>query len=204
MVVSKWEDSNWINEDEKIIFFGLQKNGSTSIRQNLKLVKRVDLNNLKKGLYDDFIMFTVIREPLDRFASGFVETIERAMKTQNGVRSKKFFNIPEFDRKVEMFITECEEDFFDGHIRPQSTSLFFQLKPKNGIIINFHNMNKDLIKHNIVSEGFNLMVVNKSKKPNDKLRVKQLLNSREDLVNRLKTLYEKDFNIYNKMINDEI
>ena len=200
----RWNDSDWIEENKKILFFGIQKNASTSIRKYLNLNTRLNHKKLIDGEYESYKKIVVIREPIERFASGYLEIIYRAKKfRKHQARNKKFYKTPEFDKKIEYFIEECEKDFFDGHIRPQNTSLFFQLDITNGHIINFHNIENDLKKYNLIEENFEINILNKSKNNKYKEKILQLLKERSDLKNKLKVLYKKDFDIYNKMLRNE-
>lgn len=54
-----------------------------------------------------------------------------------------------------------------------------------------------------IEENFEINVLNKSKNNKDKQKILQLLKERQDLKNKLKVLYKKDFDIYNKMLYNE-
>ena len=70
----------WISDKEKVIYLGIPKTASTSIRRMLGMYAKdcSDFNKLKKNTkYDEYIMFTILRNPLERFVSGYLERIFR-------------------------------------------------------------------------------------------------------------------------------
>ncbi len=75
----------YISKKYNLIFIPIPKNGSTTIRKIKDLSFEQDTiekyrSDISKGAYN---VFTVIRDPLDRLVSGYIETILRAYNNIN-------------------------------------------------------------------------------------------------------------------------
>ena len=77
----------------------------------------------------NFTRFTFIREPMERFVSGYLDKFGRASPQQDRFRKRHFPDIdPEAVISAEMFLSALENDpkfrAFDKHWRPQTELLF--------------------------------------------------------------------------------
>ena len=63
------------SSDKNICIPSISKCGSTSLRMNLNLNKKIRFEDYKKEYYGEVYAF--IRDPIERFKSGLVETLAR-------------------------------------------------------------------------------------------------------------------------------
>jgi len=189
---------SWFSEEYRIIYLGIPKTASTSMRHTFK----IDKNGMK--LYNipedkkDYKVFTVIRNPLNRFVSGMFESFKRGETPAN---LKALFTVGDTIEMVTSYLDILEgEGFIETHTTPQS----FFMHDEGGKEFNFDRI---LIFENVVEE-FNKMCqdfnINKNlqhkqigNKPRD-IRVLDEIKSNPDLLKRIENLYKKDFEIYNK------
>lgn len=181
----------WYNDE--FCFIGVPKNASTSFRQTFKVGGNID-NYLKPKNPNilNLKLVTVIREPLDRVISGYLESINRREKN---TINKNFFKMVESKERFIEFLKELENGFFDCHIEKQH----FYVTNNDGvllpfdIIIDFDNFNQEIndlnkkaIKTNISSK-------------NQKQFVKSYID--EDVLNKIKKIYKEDFELYKHIKN---
>lgn len=114
----------WVSEKYHLIFIPIPKNASTSIR-NITLFE-FHLDNyfryqtrVENGEYK---VFTIIREPLDRFVSAYIEVCERAYSRSLSSHSllQDFYWEKDPKKRFYKFLKSSEQLFFDQHILPQS------------------------------------------------------------------------------------
>lgn len=183
----------WYNDD--ICFIGVPKNASSSFRQSFGVGGPDNYLNPKNKKIKDLKLVTVIRDPLDRVISGYLETIKRSEK--NTV-NKKFFKIGESKDRFIEFLNELEVGFFDCHIEKQ---YFYMTDNDNNLlpfdlIIDFgefgsgvKSLNKNPITTNISPTG-------------KKNMVKDYLD--DVLIGRINSIYKEDFELYKRFKNGNI
>lgn len=116
----------WIDHDRKLIYCKIPKNaGSTMMRV-------LDMSYERRYFHptdpEDFFVFTLLRDPVERFFSGFGELCRR----QSPVTVNSGFWKYDDDRdKIRALVDEMEVDMarnpycFDPHIRPQAWYLSY-------------------------------------------------------------------------------
>ena len=113
----------WVGHKEKIIFIGIPKNASTSIRNSFgfKASEPDNYFSIQKRVTDErnYKTLTVLRNPLDRFISGYIEVCKRATGDSPKTLEKQFYWMRNSKRRFLAFLDEIELDFFDAHIEPQ-------------------------------------------------------------------------------------
>lgn len=107
----------YISHKYKIIFIPIPKNGSTSIRKipEFKFKQDKIFYYMDGILHDEYKVFTVIRNPVERIVSGYVETILRGYNN----KSFDYLWIKDPRKRFKQFIVELEERIFDPHLWPQ-------------------------------------------------------------------------------------
>jgi len=121
----------YVSEKYKVIFLPIPKNASTSIRNvdefgfhtsNIMSYEQ----ELKEGEYR---AFAIIREPIKRLASGYIEVCIRASGDSPHILSKDFYWAKGMER-FSIFLDELEKEWFDAHLFPQNYFLTdYQGKP---------------------------------------------------------------------------
>ena len=73
--VLKHNGLSWASEAHKLIYLGIPKTASSSFRSTFGISNNyLILNNNE---YKDYKVFTTIREPINRFISGYLEALSR-------------------------------------------------------------------------------------------------------------------------------
>jgi len=115
--------------DQYLCFFGIPRNASTSIRATLNLEKNFvkdfkEYIKEKKKRQDEFFKFTVIREPISRFVSGFLELI----KYKKLLQFSYFVDDNPIELKFVEFLDLVESgDIMDDHINHQTYFLNYKV-----------------------------------------------------------------------------
>jgi hypothetical protein len=184
----------WYNGD--ICFIGVPKNASTSFRNSFNIKGSLDnYLNPKNKKIKDLKLVTVIRDPLDRVISGYLETIKRCEKN---TINKKFFKMDESKERFIEFLNELEIGFFDCHIEKQC---FYMTDNNNNLlpfdlIIDLGEFGSSVKKLNKNPTRTNVSQIDKKK------MVKDYLD--DTLISRINTIYKEDFELYKKFKNGNI
>lgn len=211
-----WQKSMaWVNKDKKLAYRNIGKNASSSIKRALEPVgfRRSQEYSDSNGYFS----FTVIREPIDRFVSGFLTVIsnETSRKQSGGEYHNFLFQYSEIEPLLKGFIRQIEIfGFFDDHILPQK----YTISDVNGMLhkidafILFERLQKDFVMlKNMIVENIELQHVNKideyryfplkrdSSLSSIKEKIKDLIckdKTPYSLFDKLKRLYIEDFMLY--------
>lgn len=192
----------WVSDENKIIYLGIPKNASSSMRATIRdgigIDNIINLNNIPEDK-SDYKIFTVIRNPINRFASGLVESFFR-QETPDDI--KDLFKMGLSDFTISNYITILESEFCELHTAPQT----FFLKNLNGEPF---KIDKTLIFENI-EEEFKKMCsefeVNKKllhkndNRKNKSERILNLIHINSNFLNRLNALYAEDVEFYEKLL----
>lgn len=193
----------WINPDKSLAFFGIPKNSSTSIRRAMGSSLNVEFYYDKnKSITEDTVKFSVIREPLDRCLSSYLEVIKRATQDAPATLLKKFYNMPEGKDRFIEFLNEIDKDFYEVHTTPQS---YLLTDPEGNLMdLDYLFIAEDLqtgINKLKADKGIELKIqrINASK-GDQKEMVKNYLD--DTLIERIKQIYSDDFELYEKIKNE--
>ena len=110
-----------IAEEEGQCFIPIPKNASTSFRKYFEWSFHGSVKNFIKDpeiLLDNHV-FAIIRDPVDRFCSGYIEIVDRG-KENPSLSSYKFSKITDKKEKFIQFVDDVQQCYFDSHIVPQS------------------------------------------------------------------------------------
>lgn len=194
----------WYSEEKKLAFFAVPKNASTALRNSIGPTDAKYYFDEGVELGDDVVKFTVIREPVDRFVSAYLEVLKRAIIDCPGTRGKKFYTIRDEKERFKEFINEIDKNgFWENHARPQS----FYLSDKDGNILdldfvfNFNQIADGLDK---MAEETGIRLTPKREwfhHPGDKQIVHSYID--DELRERIKKIYAKDFELYEKSVLSE-
>ena len=110
----------YVNDANRIIFLTVPKNASTSIRKipEIPFYKSNIMSFEKELVNGEYRAFTVIRDPVRRFVSSFIEVCLRATVDSPHILAREFYWANGKDRFVK-FVEEVEREFFDIHTFPQ-------------------------------------------------------------------------------------
>lgn len=199
---------SWIDYDRKVIFVGIPKNASTSVRDSFSIKGNIiNINEQQQYLTDKtYSLITVIREPMSRIISGYAQIIKNA---PNHIISRDFYlkreNVIE---SFKCFIDEVKIDgFFDAHIEKQ---WFYLTDEKNKLypfdqIYIFEDMsNLDQFIQIKGKFGIKLKHANKSNGSQLNIKTKLLDFVKNDsyIANKIKKLYKEDFIFYEEKLNN--
>lgn len=190
----------WYNNKNKIASLLIPKNATSSIKSVF------NSNNQSARYYDDitnsgFKKIVIIRNPLDKFISGYLEIIKRRKPR---IKKLEFWSGDDGNR-FERFITEIEKNgFIDEHVQLQH----YAMTDESGIMYKFDYI---LLLENIDEDwsnmceklnlNLNLIYTNKGD-DGKKKELLDIINNNELLKSRIDILLEKDWKIYNKIIKD--
>lgn len=160
----------WISDKHRLNFLGIPKCASTSIRRMLDIDTELDWQKEpKKG----FKTFTVIRDPIDRFRSGYIEARKRQTLP---------YGVNNVTEAIEYLYGRM--DFFDEHLALQSD----YLHGANGVkVFMMNNFKKELEKLTGTKiEDYRL---------NSTIWKPELTDKN---IEMLKDIYEEDFQLFQK------
>ena len=106
--------------NNKVIFLPIPKNASTSLRNMDDFESRkANIMSFRKEIAEqEYRAFAIIRDPLSRFISGYVEVCKRASQDSPHILTKSFYWMNGKNRFIK-FLDEIEEGWFDAHLFPQ-------------------------------------------------------------------------------------
>jgi len=192
----------WYNLDNNICFIGVPKNASTSIRNGLNLNKMDNYFTLSDDVKNNLNLITVLRDPLDRLVSSYLEVLVRLHDSPK-TGEKKFYHMKESIERFEEFISELERDTYDAHVETQ----FFYVTDDNGDLLPFYKILSfdcldeqiNILKNELVIGG-SIPHLNK-KSNNKKNMVYNYLENDVSLLKRIKKIYSCDYNLIEKIKN---
>jgi hypothetical protein len=192
---------SWYSDEYKIIYLGIPKTASTSMRLTFKIDKNGTNLNAPLKEKEDYKVFTVIREPLGRFISGVFESFNR-YETPPELKS-----LSTVKDKVEMLNSYLDilEDkgFIETHTTPQSFFLHSQedVPFKIDRILIFENVVEEF---NSMCQEYGIEKALEHRQIGNKQRNNTVLDeikTNSELMDRIKSVYKRDFEIYNKHTN---
>jgi len=111
----------YVSEKYKVIFVPIPKNASTSIRNIHEFgFHTSNIMSYEKALKEgEYRAFAIIREPIKRLLSGYIEVCARASGDSPHILSKDFYWEKGKERFYK-FLDELEKELFDAHLFPQN------------------------------------------------------------------------------------
>tara|TARA_Y100000592_G_scaffold781_1_gene1283 strand:+ start:29504 stop:30166 length:663 start_codon:yes stop_codon:yes gene_type:complete len=202
----------YLIEDKNICYIPISKNGSSSVRESMKQQKlsftvKNFLNN-PEILKNNHVV-VILREPIKRFCSGYIEVINRASGDSPETMYKPFYWIDNDEhRRFDCFIDEVSREFFDTHIEPQ----IYYITDENG---NMVKIDQFIVLENLSDEIEKLLKI-KINKINSSANHGTIVHGTtyyiQDYLNiiytnqrhykRLHNLYKDDINLYNKILKN--
>ena len=198
----------WINVKNNKGFLCIPKCASSGIRSHFKYLLTKDINKINKKNIE---IFTILRDPIKRYISGYIEVIQDCKQYPGGRYhhnleiSKNKINI--IDKIIKSNLTNIEKfieftnlilnkwGFFEPHTTPQINFL-----SKNNILFKNIKIFK-LEKLNELEKYFDSKIPKLNSCENEKLK-NELLNFIEcnsEFKNKIINLYKNDFIIYNNI-----
>ena len=201
-----------LNTRRKIAFMYNAKCGATSIRNLFELHK---IHSEYESIPEDYTLFSVIRDPITRLVSGYIEVIQDCKEFPGGrfrySNNKKFrgYNTYNFldnlqkskKTNTEKFLSffekvEKEFKFFNGHLTPYSFWLSDENKKlyKNIKLFKLEEMKE-------LEDFFKVKIPRHNTCENNKLKAELLdyIKNNEDIKNRIVELYKDDYKLYNSI-----
>lgn len=206
---NKWLPENYDKFDtcfhnNELIFFNIPKNASTSIRNTLSLNKRESFFKTPNRSNCKKIM--VIRNPYERIISSFNEVKKlRTDGPREETLKSDWFKIQKNDleKGFKMFLDYIDGRIYDSHVHTQSD--WFNAKKIDlediDFLILFEDLNKefdDMCKQLKLKNRLQKSNFSKNKENED--RLKNLINSNEEVKKKIEKIYREDIELYNKVL----
>jgi len=192
----------WVSDEDKIVFLGIPKTASTSIRETFRISPyHTNISKLPKDK-SDYKVFTIIREPVTRIAAGIIETLIRHETVQELKDLKKIKN------PIDRVRTFLGKGFIDVHTAPQVAFLsdkdgndfridrmllFDNLEQEFNDMCKDYSINRKLLhlnkKMGIFGEGKNHIV--------------RILQTVPDINKMVREMYKEDIELYNRVLHEE-
>ena len=189
----------YILKDKKVCFIPVPKNSSTTFRNECPWSYETENFIKNPQVLDENKVICIVREPLDRLISGYLEVLIRTHDCPRTLE-KDFIYIREEPQRFLAFIKEIKKEFFDAHIEPQ---LFYLTNEDNNLIkLDEVWLIRDT--NEKLSQLFGKSITQKTniKSLGDKKRYVDYLNNNSRLKTFVEKLYAEDIEFYNK-INKE-
>ena len=202
----------WVNDKLKIGHLCVPKCASSGVRSELKLNNVLDYNDVPK----DYKIFTIIREPIERFISAYIEVTQASHNSKNirrfnyniaptfkGYEIRKFLNSLFNSNKshiecfnIYLYNIISKWKFFEPHCVP---FIYYLTDNENNLQKNLNifklEKDKDKIKEFLGIKNFNNS--NKCKNSDLKNILMKHVNSNVKIKNKIIELYRIDIDFYN-------
>lgn len=193
----------YVLKEKGVCFIPIPKNASTTIRRELfgNNVDEVTDNFIKNPrVLEENKVIAVIREPIDRFCSAYLEILIRTHDCPLTLE-KDFYHIQEEPLRFLEFIKEARRGFYDAHIEPQ----LFYLTDLNSKLVKIDEVweMKDVKRH--IQENFAGKKAGQHnfKRIEEKNEYKSFLNTHPKVKQLIEGLYREDIEFYIKQTSKE-
>jgi hypothetical protein len=194
----------WHNHKKKLSFLAIPKSGSNSIR---KMTGCLEGPNMKR--YPGYKTFSIIREPIDRYISAYIEVLipssdyPKGRYRQNLGLTHKLINLCDELKKIKDDIEKfqkftdyiIEYGFFEPHTEPQT---YYLNNIGNIGIYKLENLDYLLKELSIDT----VLYENKTESSNIKKTIKEYIKTDLNYFNKVNDLFISDINLY-ESFNDK-
>jgi len=194
----------WINDE--FSFLKIPKNSSTTILEEFNL----EDSDLKYNQMADRKLFTIIRNPIERFVSAFLEVLEPSEEYPNGrykyvsipyiylIEIEEIFKLPVIDRMNTYIEFIGNNGFIELHCTPQVQYIY----DINGHYIELEMFrNYDII--NVESDLYKFLGItssldnhNVTNSVTNKKLLLEYINNNDDVKERICEIYQEDIKLY--------
>lgn len=183
----------YVKGDDGFCFIPIPKNSSTTVRKVMSGFKTLNFIE-KPSVLTTYTTFCVLREPIGRFCSAYIEILKRREKV---TRDKNFMKVGNEKEQFYSFIEEVYTDgFFDCHIEPQ---LFYITDLNNNVVADkiykIENTNQMLKELFSLSETRHV----NSTRPDRKEKIKSFLDENKKYYNRVLEMYQDDIKFFKEL-----
>ena len=208
-----WASKVWVDKDEKYSYFLISKNASMSFRR-CGLFGNGALKDLRE--YDDvrhlsLINIAVFREPISRLISAYLWVCGHSQETKishpaiQKISNTKYFKnreniIESFEQYIEVLNTNHEVT------RSQTQFIHDRGVELKDIQVKMlqEYINEDFIKFK-TKYGLNIKLIHINKtNANVHLELKTYIENTAWIQNKIKNIYEDDFELYYNILNERI
>lgn len=212
---ARW--SCFVNSTDKILFFNIPKNASTSISRALRLSGFKEVSKLSKysrlnaNYYNlikthtevkNYFKITVVRNPYTRLVSSFCQMFMSNVIKRTPHLDECFRNKKTGEEKFIAFMDMIKETFFDEHVMPQT--YYLKNADDNYIPINFFIIFERLkMDYAFLSKKFNfyknLQHSVKNNFPTLEKIAKRIIIEDQSVRQIVDERYEEDISFYRKV-----
>jgi len=177
-----------ISHRYQLVFVNIPKNGSQSLKQMFR-PKGFVYDYTSKHDTRGYEYITILRSPMSRFISGYIESNQRAypiMKTFN------YWTRPESTDRMLACLEQIPPKFYDEHLTPQ---VYFLHEININTYLCFDHLEQELAPY------LNIIGVRKILKENiSKLKDKQVIlnNLTTEVFDMIARVYSDDYDLYNR------
>jgi hypothetical protein len=194
----------WINENNKIAALGIPKCATTTIRTQFALTKLVNIQDVP----DDYFMFAIIRDPINRFVSAYIEVVQKCKIYPKG---RYHYDLSISQDQIEflddlmanhddcgrfmIYLNQVQNEwgFFETHCVPQIIYLFDN---DNKIFPNVEIFRFDNLINLEERLGTKMVKSNQSENPELKQKLLAFIAASSAIKSQIEKLYEYDSRIW--------
>jgi len=194
----------WINRALKIAALNIPKCGTTSIRIQFKLTELINIEDVP----DDYFKFAIIRDPINRFISAYIEVVQHCETYPEG-RYNVDLDLPKeqitfldelmanYDDcgRFTIYLNKIQDEwgFFESHCVPQVLYLFDKDDNLYPDVEIFKLSNLSRLEERLDSE---IIRSNQSENPELKQKLFDFVSANTTVRSQIEQLYEYDLRIW--------
>lgn len=191
MLVIKNKGLCWIVREKKLCYFHIPKCASSAIRESAEY-EYCHADDVP----DDFFVFTVLRNPYQRFYSAYAEAMKREDILSNQIP------FPQSDRDIMDTIDLLETGVYEPHFVPQYKFLEGYEHRIDEFVL-FANVGMAISKIYKDREIPNNFVNKNISDPSTKQHIRNIVRSSKQVGDRITKIYQRDFDLIRIKINKQ-
>ena len=197
----------FVNYDARICYINIPKNASSTFRNPAAFddqLRNFYLSNFIECDYSKYFSFVILRNPVQRFVSAYIEVLSRYNPDREWpiiLNNRRFLKISDSIAKFECFIDELGGTYFDQHLQKQIWFLsgFDQKIFKVDFVLEMESLARDwaqLAKRKEIDPEFRLTHKRPCQNPGLKQALLAHIKTNHTIERQLMQLYKEDVELY--------